>query len=161
VEWGAFSSTARSKGFRFLIDCDVAETKGQHEVEGCLGRADYVRAILPDPYSETGRQIILDADEVVAHVGDGIHDWGATPMLERLDALGICPSGLLDSRRLTGLAQAYELLSLEGLAEQFGVMPVAGGLNDQQHGLVEAFSVIRAARNVVQDRRMKEIQAKG
>lgn len=120
-----------------------------------------VRAVWDDPEEPPIRW--LTPGEVLEHIGDDRHRWYEMPMIERLEQMRVCPSGMVTSARTPGLQEAWDTVAIEGMAEQFSVLPAPGGLLDQDPIVLEAFAVIRAGRNAVQERRLRraEQRAKG
>jgi len=107
------------------------------------------------------RRVILSADEVVAHLSTDLHDWQRLSLMQRVEEMGVCFAGLCTSPWLSGVREAYDLIGLEGLIEQFGGTPNGGGWLDQPYGHVQAFAEIRFARNGIEERNLKQQQAAG
>lgn len=81
-------------------------------------------------------------------------------LLKRLDAMNICVNTLLDPNVSEDVADAVEAVALEGLCESYHVLPEPGGLSGQAAVTLEAFSVVREARNQVAAARMRDQQRK-
>jgi hypothetical protein len=103
--------------------------------------------------------VVLTVDEAVEHLGDALHDWHNLSFVQRVEEMDLCLAGLCSSPWLGGARAAFDLIGLEGLIEQFGGRPDAGGWLDQPYAYVEAFAVIRSTRNAIADRMRKEAEA--
>ena len=149
-----------------MVDCEAARRRfGAHGAEeACGSLSPYVAARIGTVGNTDEQvQVVLTVDEVLLHIGDGIHDWQRLSMKQRVEEMGLCFAGLCTSPYLSGVAEAYQVISLEGLIEQFGGTPYGGGWLDQPHGYTQAFSVIRGTRNLIDERNRKaaEANAKG
>ncbi len=144
-----------------------------------------MRVFLPEPGGGE-RAYYLEAERIWDHLEDTAHYWYDLPLLQRLQLMRVCPSGLLQgpgprvSQRsyelqlAQGATQgrelllwqpeswarevraASELMALEVMAESYGLLPWPGTLLQQPAGLLEAFATIRAARNDAAARERKE-----
>ena len=76
-------------------------------------------------------------------------------MLERIEYIGVCPSSIVSYIPNKDISPIMTSISEEGLGESFHVLPYSGGLRDQPHGIIQAFSLIRATRNELQAKELK------
>lgn len=111
------------------------------------------------PISGEKQDVVLHVDDVMVHLSTDVHDWQRIPYILRVEEMGLCFAGLVNSPWLEGVREAFDLIGMEGLIEQFGGLPSPGGWLDQTYGYVQAFSEIRYTRNLIDERNIKAQQA--
>jgi hypothetical protein len=156
VAWADLCRAATDMGQPWRVSCDAARAESEH-AGACFLTSSRVRVQVVD-FEERGAYGVWVTPETIwHHLDERHHDWRGVPLLHRLEKMGVCVAGLLDARVTPAVLTAWDLLQDEGLAETYHHLPVGGrGLRELPGAMLDAFTVIRAARNEIERARQRD-----